>query len=199
MASIAVIVDFFNRVLYAELVMFSKQTTSFILEVVKIVVISLAIIIPVRYFLIQPFYVIGASMEPNFADYNYLIIDELSYRFNPPQRGEVIVLRNPQKPSEFFIKRLIGLPGETVKINDGKIYINDQLLDETVYLSAQVVTTSFVGYRNIKLGSDEYFVVGDNREHSQDSRRFGPIKQASIIGRVWIRVWPFTQFTIYKK
>lgn len=176
-----------------------RQAGSFIWEVVKIVAISLAIIIPIRYFLIQPFYVIGASMEPNFADYNYLIIDELTFRFQEPQRGEVVVLRNPQNRSEFFIKRVIGLPGDTVRIEQGKVYVNDAILDESAYLADDVVTSSFNGYQTITLNNDEYFVVGDNRTHSLDSRRFGPVHKSSIVGRVWIRAWPFNQFTIYKK
>src|SRR3989339_2004483 len=98
----------------------------FVLEVVQIVIISAAIIIPIRYFLIQPFYVKGASMEPNFYDHEYLIIDEISYRFHEPQRGDIVVFRYPDDPSQFFIKRLIGLPSEIIKINDGKItIIND--------------------------------------------------------------------------
>ncbi len=174
-----------------------RQVGSFIWEVVKIVVISLAIIVPIRYFLIQPFYVIGASMEPNFADFNYLIIDELSFRFNPPQHGQVVVLRNPQNRSEFFIKRVIALPGETIRIEQGKVYVNDQLFDESTYLSNEVVTSSFNGDQPVTLGSNEYYVMGDNRTHSLDSRRFGPIDRSAIVGRVWVRAWPFNQFTIY--
>lgn len=176
-----------------------RQAGSFIWEVVKIVAISLAIIIPIRYFLIQPFYVIGASMEPNFADYNYLIIDELSLRFNDPRYSEVVVLRNPENRSEFFIKRIIGVPGDSIRIDQGKVYVNDQLLDESAYLTSDVVTTAFNGNYTVTLGSEEYFVMGDNRTHSLDSRRFGPIRRSNIVGRVWIRAWPFNQFTIYKK
>lgn len=176
-----------------------RQAGSFIWEVVKIVTISLAIIVPIRYFLIQPFYVVGASMEPNFADFNYLIIDELTFRFHEPQYGEVVVLRNPQNRSEFFIKRIMGVPGDTLKIDQGKVYVNDVVIDESAYLSADVVTSSFNGYQTVTLQDDEYYVMGDNRTHSLDSRRFGPVQKSSIVGRVWIRAWPFNQFTIYKK
>ena len=95
-----------------------KNFLSFVFELIKIVVISLVIIIPVRYFLIQPFYVKGASMEPNFYDHEYLIIDEITYRFNEPQRGDIIVFRYPRNPQEYFIKRLIAMPGEEVQIKD---------------------------------------------------------------------------------
>ena len=97
--------------------------TSFLLEVIQIVLISSAIIIPIRYFLIQPFYVKGASMEPNFYDHEYLIIDELTYRFRDPFRGEIVVFKYPRDPSQYFIKRVIGLPGETVEVTGGNVII----------------------------------------------------------------------------
>src|SRR3989344_5446608 len=104
-----------------------RDALVFVWELVKVVLISLAIIIPVRYFLIQPFYVKGASMEPNFQDHEYLIIDEISYRFRTPERGEVIVIRNPQDRSEFFIKRIIGLPGETIQIDNDRVTITSDV------------------------------------------------------------------------
>src|SRR5665811_1655226 len=100
----------------------------FVWEIVKVVSISLAIILPVRYYLIQPFYVKGASMEPNFHDQEYLIVDEISYRFKAPERGQVIVFRYPRNPQEYFIKRVIGLPNEDVQIRDGQVVIYNCLL-----------------------------------------------------------------------
>lgn len=99
-----------------------RERISFVLEIVKTVIISLAIILPIRYFLIQPFMVDGASMEPNFYNADYLIIDEISYRFKVPERGDVVVFKNPENTKEYFIKRVIGLPGETIKIQDGKVF-----------------------------------------------------------------------------
>ena len=168
-------------------------------ELLHVVIISLAIIIPVRYFLIQPFYVKGASMEPNFYDHEYLIIDEISYRFEEAHRGDIIVFRYPNDPSQYFIKRVIGLPGERVKIADGKVTIfnNDHptgmVLDETPYLG----TIYTAGDKDVTLGSDEYFVLGDNRGASLDSRSFGPVPQSFIIGRVWVRGWPPEKFHVF--
>lgn len=171
---------------------------TFFWEVLKVVVISLAIIIPVRYYLIQPFYVKGASMEPNFHNYQYLIIDELSYRLHEPVRGDVVVLRNPLRSSQFFIKRIIGLPGETVQIKENHIYINDLALDESVYLDASVET--FAPQKGkITLQADEYFVMGDNRPESADSRSFGPIKKDRLIGRAWLRAWPLSKLAHFSE
>ncbi len=175
----------------------------FILEIVKVVIISLAIIIPVRYFLIQPFYVKGASMEPSFYDHEYLIINEIAYRFYEPQRGDVIVFRYPKDPSEYFIKRIIGLPGEKVKLKDGKITIyNDQhpngmTLNEDTYLFEDTDTESMGGKTEFILDKDEYFVLGDNRRASLDSRRFDAVPRRLIIGKAWVRGWPFDKITIF--
>lgn len=167
---------------------------SFLFEVIQIVLISSAIIIPIRYFLIQPFYVKGASMEPNFYDHEYLIIDELSFRFREPERGEILVFRSPPDPSQFFIKRLIALPGETIEITDGviKIYNTEHpngLILEEDYLDQ----TSTTGKVKVTLGEDEYYVLGDNRNSSLDSRSFGTISADAVIGRVWVRGLPISR------
>ena len=179
----------------------SKKVIDFVWEMAKVALISLVIIIPIRYFLIQPFYVKGASMEPNFYDHEYLIIDEISYRFSQPQRGDIVVFRYPKDPKQFFIKRVIGLPGETVKIEDGFVYIikdgQTNMLNED-YLPGDIQNLVPVGgYRETKLASDEYFVLGDNRDQSLDSRIFGAVKEDYIVGRTWLRGWPFTRLTIF--
>ncbi|MBI4709231.1 MAG: signal peptidase I [Candidatus Portnoybacteria bacterium] len=167
----------------------------FVWEIFKIVIISLAIIIPIRYFLVQPFFVKGASMEPNFEDNQYLLIDEISYRFREPQRGEVVVFKYPLKPSEFYIKRIIALPGESVQIKDSKISVYNKehpdgfSLDESSYLG----TIPMSDEPKITLKENEFFVLGDNRQASYDSRRWGPLPREDLIGRVWIRVWPLAQ------
>lgn len=177
----------------------SKMALKFFLELVQVVAISLAIIIPVRYFLVQPFYVKGASMEPNFFDHEYLVIDELTYRFRQPQRGDIVVFHYPNDPKNYFIKRVIGLPGETVEIADGKVkiyndkYPNGIILDEQVYLD-DVYTAQT---RRETLKADEYFVLGDNRPSSLDSRYFGPISTKVIVGRVWVRGWPLDRWMVF--
>ncbi|MBT5338167.1 signal peptidase I, partial [Candidatus Falkowbacteria bacterium] len=151
----------------------TQKVLQFFWDLLKVVCVSLAIIIPVRYFLIQPFYVKGASMEPSFYDHEYLIIDEISYRFNDPSRGDIIVFKYPKDPSQYFIKRIIGLPGEVVDISDNRVYIhgaddNKQkfLLEENEYLPDENRT---LDSRKWTLGPDEYYVMGDNREYSLDS------------------------------
>ena len=149
-----------------------KKTLDFIFELVKIIVISLIIIIPVRHYIIQPFYVKGASMEPNFHDHEYLIINEISYRFNDPQRGDIIVFRYPRNPQEYFIKRIIALPGEKIRVKDGKVFVYNEeneygfALRED-YLPANIKTYSLTE-DIIELDDDEYYVLGDNRNSSID-------------------------------
>ena len=167
----------------------------FVVEVMQIVIISAAIIIPIRYFLVQPFYVKGASMEPNFYDKEYLIIDELTFRMREPERGEIVVFRYPRDPGQYFIKRLVGMPGETVEVTGGAVVIynddhpNGQILDEKTYLGNALSQ----GKKKITLGPEEYFVMGDNRDESLDSRSFGPIARSEIIGRVWVRGLPLSR------
>lgn len=166
-----------------------KNIFSFFWEIIKVVVLALVIVIPIRYFIFQPFLVKGQSMEPNFETGDYLIIDELSYRFRNPQRGEVIVFKYPQNPSQRYIKRIIGLPGETIEIKNNKVMINNKELDERNYLPISIQTP---GNTLITLAENEYFVLGDNRLASYDSRRWGPLPKKDIIGRVLIRAWPLT-------
>ncbi len=174
----------------------------FILELIQVVIISFLIILPIRYFLIQPFYVQGASMEPNFYNDEYLIVDEISYTFREPRRGEIIVFRYPKNPQEYFIKRIIGLPGETVQIKDGKVIIyNAEHPQGTTlkegYLKPGMRTNS-TSEEKIELGPNEFFVLGDNRNASKDSRFFGPVNRSFIIGRVFLRGWPFNRIDVFK-
>lgn len=171
----------------------------FLIEVVQIVIISAAIIIPVRYFLIQPFYVKGASMEPNFYDHEYLIIDELSYRLRDPERGEIVVFRYPRDPSQFFIKRVIGLPGETIEITDGKVILSNTEHPNGITLEESYLEhVSTEGKKKTVLGANEYFVLGDNRPESLDSRSFGPVDRSHIVGRVWVRGLPLSRVNVFE-
>lgn len=165
----------------------------FFIELLQVVIVALAIIIPVRYFFIKPFYVKGASMEPTFHDHEYLVIDEISYRFKEPVRGDVVVFKYPRDPKQFFIKRIVGLPGETVQITGNAVYINGEKLDEP-YLDPNTETKT----DDVKtLQSDEYYVLGDNRSFSLDSRTFGPLPNEYIVGKTWIRGWPFNKITVF--
>lgn len=172
-----------------------KQFLIFGWELFKVIVISLVIIIPVRYFLIKPFYVKGASMEPNFYDHEYLIINEISYRFFEPARGDSVVFKYPLDPRQFFIKRIIALPGETVKISDGNVYIINQGYPEGIILEENYLLPAMktLGQVEVELGPDEYYLLGDNRTASLDSRAFGPIKRDHIVGKTLLRGWPIDQ------
>lgn len=135
-------------------------------------------------------------MEPNFLDHEYLIVDELSYRFRAAERGEVIVFKYPNNQQEYFLKRIIGLPGERVKVSDGHVTVYNgshpegEVIDES-YLPKDIVTAG--DNQTVALGQDEYFVLGDNRPNSFDSRRFGTVKSNLIIGRVFLRGWPLSR------
>jgi signal peptidase I len=177
-----------------------REIGSFLFDVAKVAVISLAIIIPARTWLVQPFFVQGASMEPNFYEREYLVVDEISYRFGLPQRGDIVVFHPPQNPDEFYIKRIVGLPGETISLRGGRVFIvnaahpDGVALDESPYLPVGTVTRATTAQlaegAGLKLGSTEYFVLGDNRSNSQDSRAFGSLERLHIVGRAWLRGWP---------
>lgn len=178
-----------------------RKYFDYIFELIKVVLVSLVIIIPIRYFLIQPFYVKGASMEPNFFDHEYLIIDEISYRFNDPKRGDIIVFRYPRNPQEYFIKRIIGLPGEKIQIKGSDVYMHgsngrEYVLEEG-YLKPETKTFSLTE-DVIELGDDEYFVLGDNRTSSKDSRSFGAVNKSFIVGKVMIRGWPLDRVEVFQ-
>ncbi|MEK7645511.1 MAG: signal peptidase I [Patescibacteria group bacterium] len=172
-----------------------SEALAFLWETIKIVVISLIIILPIRYYIVQPFFVKGASMESNFEDGDYLFIDELSYAFGVPNRGDVVIFRYPLDQSQFFIKRIIGLPSETIDIRNNKVTVyNAQhpegiVLDET-YLDAGQQT---LGAMRTKLDDNEYFVLGDNRLRSSDSRVWGALNESLITGKAFIRLWPFSK------
>lgn len=182
-----------------------KVFFDFFKEIIKVIAVSAIIVIPIRYFLIQPFFVNGASMAPEFHDGEYLIVDEFSYRNNAPQRGDVIVFRYPKNPSQFYIKRIIGLPGETIQIKNEQVIIYDKnkrlhpwglALDETGYLQKGEITK---GNIDLELGDNEYFVLGDNRQASSDSRYWGALDEKFIIGKVWLRAWPFNEARVFSE
>ena len=162
---------------------------NFFLETVKMLILAGITIGVVRYFLFKPFYVKGQSMEPNFYEKDYLIIDELSYRFRAPKRGEVVVFRAPAG-SDYYLKRIVGLPGEQVRIENQKVVVYNDDHPQGVIVDEVYLAENTPGSITISLAPDELFVLGDNRDASYDSRRFGPIKIGNIVGRAWLRGWP---------
>lgn len=175
-----------------------QQALSYGLEIIKVFLIALVIVVPVRLFVFQPFYVQGASMQPNFYDKEYLIIDELSYHLREPHRGEVVVFKYPRNPRQYFIKRIIGIPGDTVLVEDGKLYMKDASgnaveIDESWYLADDIATQGY-NFSEITLGDGEYFLLGDNRSASYDSRYFGAVEDSFLVGRALLRVLPVDRF-----
>lgn len=172
-----------------------KETVSFILYIVVVFVITYLVITYVG----QRTEVIGTSMEYTLSDGDNLIVDKISYRFRDPQRFDIIVFPYQYKEDTYYIKRIIGLPGETVQIDaNGTIYIDGKELEESY--GREVIKDPGIAAEPIKLGEDEYFVLGDNRNASSDSRvtSVGNIKREDIIGRAWLRIYPFSRFGFIK-
>lgn len=164
------------------------------LEVVQVIAIAALIVYPIRHFLFQPFLISGPSMEPNFSSGEYLLIDEVSYHFGEPSRGDVVIFRYPKNPSRTFIKRVVGLPGEKVQIKDGEVTISNLDFPKGKKLNESYIEENTPGDAEVSLKEDEYFVLGDNRDHSSDSRKWGAISREDIIGKVWISVYPSDGF-----
>src|SRR3989344_5828442 len=163
--------------------------------VLKIFIITILIAICIRIFVAQPFVVNGESMVPTFEHGDYLIVDELSYRFTEPKRGEVIVFRFPQNPSKFFIKRIVGLPNETLEIKNNSVTVTHD--GKTLILNEEYIKNYITQDKAVILGDNEYFVMGDNRDQSSDSRMWGPVNEELVIGRVLFRFLPITQIGIF--
>ena len=172
------------------------EIISSILEFIKTVAIIIIVAFFVRYFVLQPFIVQGESMEPNFHNNEYLLVDKLTYRFRAAERGEVIVFHPPTAPGSNYIKRIIAIPGDTIEIKDGVVLVNGAKISEP-YLPAEKTLITAPNANNVlkeTLGPDQYFVLGDNREHSSDSREWGILPKANIIGRVWLIIFPLPNF-----
>jgi len=189
-----------------------QQTKDFIKETLYIVVLSLIVVLPIRTFIAQPYIVSGASMDNTLQNGNYLIVDEISYRFKSPERGEVIVFKTPPKGLElqklpltktvYYIKRIIGLPGETVEINGDEVKIfnkenpEGQILTEPYIYIDKLVPSQFSNIKlKITLKEKEYFVLGDNRHNSSDSRLWGILPRENIVGKTYVRLFPFNEIS----
>lgn len=168
-----------------------RRAGAFLLDILQVVVFAVAIFLFVYLLILQPHKIKGQSMEPNFHDAEFLLTDKVTYRFNEPERGDVIVFKAPPDGKEEFIKRIIGLPGEKISVKGGSIYINDQRLDEPYLEDKSTLGGNFLSEgQEYTVKPDEYFVLGDNRDHSFDSRFFGPIGRDKITGRAWLIYWP---------
>ncbi|HEY4486981.1 MAG TPA: signal peptidase I [Candidatus Paceibacterota bacterium] len=171
----------------------------FVIEVIKFVVLAVVIVVPIRAYVAQPYIVSGSSMFPTFKNGEYLIVDQLTYRFQEPERGDVIVFRFPNNPSQFFIKRVIGLPGETVRLENGKLFIahgeGDARTENTV--AEPYAGPGGFESKTLALGEKEYFVMGDNRSASLDSRSWGALSRDLIRGRAIVRLFPITTTSLF--
>lgn len=161
-------------------------------ETFRFLLIALLIVVPIRVYIAQPFIVSGSSMDPTFKDKQYLIVDELSYHLGNPERGDVVIFKYPVDPKQYFIKRVIGLPGETVVDNHGQISIKDKNGNTTLTLKEPYITYTKDDSVTRTLGQGEYFMMGDNRAGSYDSRAWGPVDRNLIVGRVFLRLFPVT-------
>lgn len=176
----------------------TSSTDGSLSEILRFAIIALLIVLPIRWFVAQPFIVSGASMEDTFHHNEYLIVDQLTYHFEEPERGDVVIFRYPKDPDKYFIKRVIGLPGETITIDGQTVSITNatnpngfELTEPYVYSMEE--TTNLT--RTLK--TDEYFVMGDNRDHSSDSRVWGALERDEIIGRAFMRLFPFTEADLF--
>ena len=190
--------------------MILKAIIEFIVDVMETVVIALSIFVIIYFFAFQPHEVSGHSMDgiANFSDGQYILTNVISYRFSEPQRSDVIIFDSPIRKGEAYIKRIIGLPGEKIMISDNKVYIYNKeypdgvVLDESAYLAPSVITTveAFMEEgKAVEIPEDHYFVMGDNRPHSSDSRQWGFVPRSSIKGKSYFRYWPSNQMTIIKR
>ncbi len=159
-------------------------------DLIKFAVIALAIVIPVRMFIAQPFVVNGDSMFPTFHNKEYLIVDEISYIVRSPARGEVTIFRYPNDPSRFFIKRIIGMPNETIEIKNGVVKIINKENPDGFILEEPYLNEKFTTTETFTTGNDQYFVMGDNRNRSSDSRSWGVLPKKFMIGRAYLRLLP---------
>jgi signal peptidase I len=163
------------------------------LEIIETIIIAGVAVFLVRSFIAQPFLVSGSSMEPNFHNGDYLLIDELVYRFREPSRGEVIVFKYPGDNRSYYIKRVIGLPGERVEINGERVTVYDRWGGKVVLSEPYATKDWSTAFFETKLGEGDYFVMGDNRNFSFDSRSWGALPKSNIVGLVRFRLWPVDQ------
>ncbi len=176
-------------------------TGSFLWELIRIIIVAFVLMVGFRIFVAEPFVVSGSSMVPNFHNKEYLVIDKVTYRFGEPERGDVIVFKYPKDTSQYFIKRIIGLPGERVQIDDGKVVIFNSEHPDGITITEPYLPGNDATFGKtdiVSLGSGEYYVLGDNRLASSDSRVWGVLPERNIVGRAWLRAFPISEFGLPK-
>ncbi|MEM9336559.1 MAG: signal peptidase I [Patescibacteria group bacterium] len=165
-----------------------------LVEIIRFSIIALIIVIPIRMFVAQPFIVSGASMDDTFHSGEYLIVDQVTYQFEEPQRGDVVIFRFPKDPSKFFIKRVIAIPGDTIEISGTEVKLINETYPGGLVLDEPYIKSMRPGPATSEtLGEREYFVMGDNRDESSDSRAWGLVQEDQIIGRAFLRLFPPTE------
>ncbi len=169
-------------------------------EVLRTIVTVLFFAFVIRAFVVQPFVVEGKSMEPTFHDQDYLLVNKYDYRLRDPARGDIVVFVSPTIKNTNFIKRIVGLPGDLVRIENDDVLINGTKIDEP-YITPEVDTPNSFRATQVErfLNQNEYWVMGDNRNHSSDSREWGPLQRSAIVGRAWITVFPRTDFGVLRR
>lgn len=167
-----------------------KNQDPFWKELLKLIILALVVVIPFRLYIAQPFIVDGASMDPTFKSGQYLIVDELTYHFKSPERGSVLIFKYPRDPKKYFVKRVIGLPGETVIIENGTVQIINTENPQGFTIDEPYVQFDKDEDFSYTLSEEEYFVLGDNRLGSADSRIWGPVPEENIVGRPILRLYP---------
>lgn len=162
-------------------------------DFISFIILTAVIVLPIRYFIAQPFIVNGSSMSPTFETGQYLIVDQLSYRFHEPVRGDVIIFKYPGNTKIFYIKRIIGLPGETININENTVTIINSDNPDGFILNEPFVVFPKETFMEVTLNDDQYFVMGDKRDASSDSRIWGPLSKDLVVGKAFVRLWPFNK------
>lgn len=178
-----------------------RKIYNFLIDTVQSILIAAAVFLVIYIFLFRPFEVQGESMYPNFQDKEYVLTNLITLRTTPLKRGDVIVFKAPPDPEKDFIKRIIGLPGDTIMIQNGDVYVNAQKLDQSAFLAPDVKTYGESFLRDgetITVPQDEYFVLGDNRPYSSDSRDWGFVPRGNIIGESFFIYWPLNYAHVVK-
>jgi signal peptidase I len=171
-----------------------KHAVAFFFDILQTVVLAAAMFVIVYLFIAQPHIVKGTSMEPSFLNGDYILTEKVMYKFNDPQRGDVVVFEAPNRPNTDYIKRVIALPGETFKVENGEILVNGAHLEE-IYEPNETNPGQYIKEsQEITVPENTYIMLGDNRPHSSDSREFGPVSKDTIVGRAIVRYWPFNRF-----